>query len=204
EFTPTDSTSTYNNDDFNGCANLIDTEINSGLLNIEIHTERNLRRSTRIPKPSRKFKELQELQQTQQSTLGKHDSLGPETRSRKKQREEEPTVEQQMNLLLEKYKDRVAILPELEPMTTTRSVQLSNEEVFKKWSSTEYKIFLLNYFKYGKDLSMISKKMKKKVSEMVELYYYVKYTPHFRKVVELRKEMKLYEEGGKKRRGGKR
>nr|CAG8626288.1 3218_t:CDS:2 [Entrophospora candida] len=273
EFTPTDSTSTYNNDDFNGCANLIDTEINSGLLNIEIHSsrtglfveqipnimllptfkntqstpalsvsssamssppltlllstaERNLRRSTRIPKPSRKFKELQELQQTQQSTLGKHDSLGPETRSRKKQREEEPTVEQQMNLLLEKYKDRVAILPELEPMTTTRSVQLSNEEVFKKWSSTEYKIFLLNYFKYGKDLSMISKKMKKKVPEMVELYYYVKYTPHFRKVVELRKEMKLYEEGlaklendiknfnkkwkivtkkgGKKRRGGKR
>ncbi|CAJ0643693.1 8712_t:CDS:2 [Entrophospora sp. SA101] len=136
--------------------------------------ERNIRRSTRIPKPSRKFKEQQELQQTQQSTLGKRDSPGPETVSKKRQREEEPTTKQQMNLLLEKYKD---------------------QEVFKKWSSIEYKIFLLHYFKHGKDLSIISKKMKKKVSEVVEFYYYVKYMPHFRKVVELRKEMKLYEEG---------
>nr|CAG8574936.1 10515_t:CDS:2 [Entrophospora candida] len=233
------TTSAYNKDIFNGGANLLDTEIKSGLLNIDIHTlsvasstmsspplspffsplfsqtsssqtsqtsfpqallsstaERNIRRSTRIPKPSRKFKEQQELQQTQQSTLGKRDSPGPETVSKKRQREEEPTTKQQMNLLLEKYKDRIAILPELEePNDTTRNTSISTKEVFKKWSSIEYKIFLLHYFKHGKDLSIISKKMKKKVSEVVEFYYYVKYMPHFRKVVELRKEMKLYEEG---------
>ncbi|CAG8535119.1 14841_t:CDS:2 [Gigaspora margarita] len=73
-------------------------------------------------------------------------------------------------------------------------IPISKEEVRKKWSTDNQKIFLATYLCNGKDFTSIAQKTGKKSSEVVEYYYMFKHDKDFRAAKEMIKENHAYEE----------
>ncbi|KAF0514686.1 zinc finger protein [Gigaspora margarita] len=73
-------------------------------------------------------------------------------------------------------------------------IPISKEEVRKKWSTDNQKIFLATYLCNGKDFTSIAQKTGKKSSEVVEYYYMFKHDKNFRAAKEMIKENHAYEE----------
>ncbi|CAG8579118.1 17112_t:CDS:2 [Racocetra fulgida] len=90
------------------------------------------------------------------------------------------------------------------PMNTTTGVvksknpnypiPISKEEVRKKWSTDNQKIFLATYLCNGKDFAGIAQKTGKKSTEVVEYYYMFKHNKDFRAAKEMMRENQAYEE----------
>ncbi|RIB21186.1 hypothetical protein C2G38_2078961 [Gigaspora rosea] len=73
-------------------------------------------------------------------------------------------------------------------------IPISKEEVRKKWSTDNQKIFLATYLCNGKDFTSIAQKTGKKSSEVVEYYYMFKHDKDFRAAKEMIRENHAYEE----------
>ncbi|CAG8722040.1 6160_t:CDS:1, partial [Dentiscutata heterogama] len=73
-------------------------------------------------------------------------------------------------------------------------IPISKEEVRKKWTTDNQKIFLATYLCNGKDFTSIAQKTGKKSSEVVEYYYMFKHDKDFRAAKEMIRENHAYEE----------